>query len=272
MVKYAHNVYGSIFFYGDVKNEDENDDVKTTEFHEFDFHGQLIHRYLKEKIPKKSTVSFENIGNSTYVTIFNPRKRLEHNGIQILKLEKGKIINIIHIGESETYVDTPNQSCDVDCLMKKFGQWLFPQIIEERQKPYCFSFTLTSLQTKEKLLDIFDLRLGVISSYIYFINWNMNEIARTFWDDDDNFIFKLSHRAISGNKTLKHLARIAVLTSFNEEYLMNLLVDLMVLVNLVVELIILVNLIKSTSRFAITINFTRRFTRTIYFNSRFFRT
>ena len=138
-----------------------------------------------------------------------------------MKFEKEKVLTVIHIEESPNYVNIPNEYCYVFSIVKRFDQWIWPEIIEERGKPFGYTFSLTSLETKQKLIEILDLDMGTLFDSVYFVNWNMNEIARTFCDRDDNSIFKISRRTTSINMTLKQLSSMVVLSSFSEEYLSN---------------------------------------------------
>ena len=208
----------SIFCYVNMKYVDEETklETRTLEIDEYDFKGNFISDYSVSK-NEGLAADFKSIGNSTYLFLY-PEEKGKKGNIRLLKFEKGREVMVFHIEGSA--IDYKN--CDVFCFMKRFDQWLLPQIIEERKEPPCYNFSLTNLETRQKLLQISDLRQRTLSpDYEYLVNWNMNEIARMFWDDDDQYIFKISRRATPENVTLKHLARMTALTSFSEEYLSN---------------------------------------------------
>ena len=208
---------GRIFFYDYIEDEVSGDE-QTMLIHEYDFEGNLAYRYCIPKIPKENEIEFRNVRNATYVINFELRKMLERNTVQVLKLEKGKVFVVFQLEESRNSLAVPNQFDVIFDLTKRFDQWICLQRFRDSMGRLCWTFSLASLENRQKMLEITES--GILKEY--FVNWNMNEIARIFHSrDDKRLVFKISRRIISKNMTLKHMARMFVLTSFSEEYLSN---------------------------------------------------
>ena len=121
------------------------------------------------------------------------------------------------MGESVNY-DKASGRIDALCPLKRFDQYVWPFSVRVKRNRKHQSFSLISLENGQKLMEFIDFR-GKRKTYS--VNWNISEIGRTFYDSNRNFIFKISRLTTSENMTLKHLARMAVLTSFGEDFLSN---------------------------------------------------
>jgi len=90
-----------------------------------------------------------------------------------------------------------------------------------------YDFALLDLSTKSTVSQLISEN---VKWPIYSVNWNLDEIAMTYYADEDDevdlteFYFKMAHNnTVKGKdsvKSLKHSARFAVLTSLNYHQLM----------------------------------------------------
>ena len=207
-----------IYFHADVEAldpRDENYVMGLEKIHEYNYSGRLINSYSIENdfLP----CQFQYIDDATPVVTLFESNKLQDNFLRIVRLKDGKASVLAEFGDS---VKSERASSDYKVFkpLKRFGQFIWHFAIKENEMLQQHSYSIASLQNGQKLLELMDFGTKQLT---YSVNWNMSEIGRTFYDSSQNFVFKISRRTTSENMTLKHLARMTVLTSFSEEFLSN---------------------------------------------------
>ena len=183
--------------------------------HEYNYSGRLINSYSIENdfLP----CQFQYIDDATPVVTLFESNKLQDNFLRIVRLKDGKASVLAEFGDS---VKSERASSDYKVFkpLKRFGQFIWHFAIKENEMLQQHSYSITSLHNGQKLVELMDFGAKQLT---YSVNWNISEIGRTFYDSSQNFVFKISRRTTSENMTLKHLARMTVLTSFSEEFLSN---------------------------------------------------
>ena len=192
---------------------------------EYDYTGKFLYSYTIE-YPDSWENLFECIKKSNLVLLFPEETKLEDLEIRVIKLDKGKTELVKEIkgivstnGEGEMGKDYYIQN-----LVRKLDHLLVPVESEGKVEDVFHSEYMTiDLISKQVVHKVVSYNKACQT---YSLNWNSEEIGITYTveDSDSTLFFKMERNAIVEGKdkmaSLKHLARLAVLTSFSYNQLM----------------------------------------------------
>ena len=143
----------------------------------------------------------------------------------MMKLEQGEISVIEEFDASVIFNEMmEGQYFNFKSTFKRFDH-LFVAILgqQDHTQPREYNYEVIDLFTKEKITQIYDVAIILPN---YQLNWNIEEIGVTYFNDQPSLggngelFFKIS--PFKGyQSSLKHLVRLAVLTSFDCAYLAN---------------------------------------------------
>ena len=227
----VHIAGEKLYFCKETSDESDDDIIQ---IHEYDFEGHFLYEYVVKN--KDMIFKFEYFLDSTYVIIYEESKStfprlhelfMEYNNVQVVKLDRGNVFvkelkDIFQLGQSISTRKRYHRTYRFESL-SRFGNLYLPLIFVENQRvPDSFGFTTINLATGERMAEIKDVGIWLPT---YSVNWNIQEIDMTYFKKKNvhlgkrEFYFKISRVQADEFQTLKHLARIAVLTSFTENYL-----------------------------------------------------
>ena len=214
---YTHFTEKGILFYQETCDEMKN---KTLSVQEFDCKGKHKFSYV---IPYPGMVyCFQTYGS--YIFLYAKQKSQNPRSVDLIKLEEGQIKTIEKINDALIFPGNPSDNFwyRLKPSFKRFDRVLLP--IHATKRNYN-NFTTMDLTSKQKVTEITDF--GLFSPKCR-LNWNINEIGMTFFYNNDTFdenfrgkmYFKIYRSSLTNEMlSLKHLARLAVLTNFSEGYL-----------------------------------------------------
>ena len=212
----CHVTPDRIYFYGEIEVDDPKNEryiMGLEKVDEYDFNGNFLHSYSIPNMFLRGQLHY--IDDATHVFIYKHPIKLQDNFLRIVKLKEGKALAVSEFGDSVKY-QKASANYEVFEPLKRFGQFIWHFSIKKNEMLQQYSYSITSLSNGQKLLELMDFGGKQLT---YSVNWNISEIGRTFYDSNQNFVFKISRRKTPESFALKHLARMAVLTCFNEEYL-----------------------------------------------------
>ena len=142
------------------------------------------------------------------------------NRFCVKNVSNGKLTVLLTL--EDYFKDFKSSTCKIsDSIfdLKRFDQLLLGLSFKESE--YHYTFVTLDLKNGKKVTEIQNSR---VVKPVYFMNWNLEEAAVTFYDRDrfhNGLYFKVCRVNESNpNISQKHLARLAVLTSFCQDYLM----------------------------------------------------
>ena len=206
----AHFTEDKIFYYDDILHED--DDI--LRIYEYNFAGKFLNSYSIDR----TNFYFEFIENSPCLLLYPPNINSKDCLMKILKLEEGRSNSVI---KELNALDTFNMIVD----KKEFFSWSltnkrYGETRLHLQGNNVVLYDWDSKRTTSKISasDVFSPSLS--------LNWNREEIGCTFHKENGNWVdgnAEIFFKALVVEKNesmyLKHLARLAVLTSFDRDYL-----------------------------------------------------
>ena len=211
-----------IYYYKAVRIEDD-DEEEAYQLIEYNMEGEIAHTY-KEVFPDGTPFKLEFFRGSTLLIIHYPPNRF-----CIKKVQDGKLTVLSNL--EDTFKDFKDKTpadqlhCTrLDSLfnLQRFDQLLLGFSFYESDYQDNVTFATLDLKSGEKVTEIKDS--GMLRPKLS-MNWNLEEAVVTFYDNSDQVrdgLFFKTYRVNETNQnfSLKHLARLAVLISFNRDYLL----------------------------------------------------
>ena len=201
-------------------NTDYSDDGEPKTFHVCQYNKAGDYQFSYEIPWDKNDLDVEfQERNSLILTFYSTFGDLrEYN------LEDGQVRLIRKIKDGKFDVDKDNGDYDVNRPLRRLDRLLLPVHYEkgaDNHLPRVEKFWLIDIEDRKKSEEIiFDTTKS--SGHTFSLNWNMEEAAITnlFQKEDGNYemdfkIFRFDF--VENGLSLKHLARLAVLTSYSEE-------------------------------------------------------
>uniref|UniRef100_A0A7M6DKP8 Uncharacterized protein n=1 Tax=Clytia hemisphaerica TaxID=252671 RepID=A0A7M6DKP8_9CNID len=194
-----------LYVYGNIVN-------KTFKTWQFDLNGQYITSYCS--LAPVDGINGLNHHNH-YLHVLSSGEnddelrrilKLRHGKVEVLvEWDNGVLTGFVQPDRRENFI--------VDGILNRFGQ-ILAQYRIFKENGLC-QFHFVDLKTNETVME-FCVPKDPMSYGNFNLNWNSREYSLTYFDNEH--LFKVS-RINSHQITLKHFARLAVLTSFSEEYL-----------------------------------------------------
>ena len=202
-----------IYYFKAVRIHSDDEFEAQHQLIEYNMEGELVHTY-KEVFPDDTSCGFVLFRGSTLLIIRYPSECF-----CVKMVHDGKLTVLSNLEDySKDYKDRNSKRIDTLFDLQRFDQLLLGFSFVESE--YHVTFVILDLKSGKKITEIEDSRM--VAPY-FWVNWNMEEVVVTFYDRDrflSGLFFKV-RRANEWNTNiyLKHLARLAVLTSFSPDYL-----------------------------------------------------
>ena len=133
----------------------------------------------------------------------------------IVKFKNGHVITVSELKEDELIQrSSDNEYISADVPVKRYGRFLMCYVYKDDD--YCCKYKFIDSRSHKTIMD-YEIPENQIHGKVD-LNWNEREFSYTYYEE--GFHFKISRiKSRIDQRTLKHFARLAVLTSFSEEYL-----------------------------------------------------
>ena len=190
-----------------------DDDVmkETYKALEFDLNGELLHLY--ETFAPHSSSILRDCRESIYFCLNTDSSPRDIN--RIVKFKNGHVITVAELKEDELMQrSSDNEYISADVPVKRYGRFLMCYVYKDDD--YCCKYKFIDSRSHKTIMD-YEIPENQIHDKVD-LNWNEREFSYTYYEE--GFHFKISRiKSRIDQRTLKHFARLAVLTSFSEEYL-----------------------------------------------------
>ena len=197
-----------IYVYGKIVN-------KTLKVYEFDLNGQYVTSY-SSPAPEDG---INGLNHSSGILHYLSADENDDELKLVLKLQHGKVEAVVEWDNraiTRDFVQPDSREYFIfDGTLIRLGR-IFAQYRYYKDNGLC-QFRFVDLKTKETATEI-DVPEDPVSYGKSNLNWNGREFSMTYYDNE--LLFKISRMKLKTDQiTLKHFARLALLTSFSEEYL-----------------------------------------------------
>ena len=204
-------------------------DMKSTIL-EYDYSGKFLFSYTI-LYPDFWETHFEFINDSNLIFLYPPEAKLGNLKIRVMKLDKGKaelvkeIKDIVFPNEEREM----NKQFYIQNPIKRFNHLILPVLgsgilVDDDLRTEYMTIDLSSKEIVHKVVASDE------EGCTYSLNWNNEEIGMTCFIEDEDYVFEqtlffkmASNNIVKGKckiKSLKHLARSAVLISFSYDQIL----------------------------------------------------